>query len=86
MSSKKNLTKTNKISGRNGHKQPKDRDIKNLTTAVSGVSLKYADRPGPVILDLETTAEREKRLAKRKTLTLKAFQQAYEDHKTRRAA
>ena len=34
---------------------------------------------GPIVLD-ETEEEREKRLAKRRALTLKAFQIAYDNH------
>ena len=42
--------------------------------------------PGPVLLEGETEEEREKRLAKRRALTLKVFHTAYESHQRRKAS
>ena len=43
-------------------------------------SRSVSDPPRPYRLNRESADEREKRLAKRKALTLKVFQQAYEDY------
>ena len=45
-----------------------------------------AKPPRPIRLPGETEEERAKRLAKRRALTIKAFQMAYEDHQQRKAA
>ena len=44
------------------------------------------DERGPARLEGETEEDREKRLAKRKALTLKVFQTAYESHRRRKAS
>jgi len=45
-----------------------------------------ATHPHPVRLNPESEEEREKRLAKRKALTLRIFQSAYENHHKRKAS
>ena len=42
--------------------------------------------PRPIRLPGETEEEQAERLAKRRALTIKAFQMAYEDHQQRKAA
>jgi hypothetical protein len=57
-------------------------------TFVSTVDATRNDKPapGPTRLEGETEADLEKRLAKRKALTLKVFQTAYESHRRRKAS
>lgn len=65
----------------NGHATDKAR-----TTAVvfaDEIRIVASDRPGPYRINPETEEQREKRLAKRKALTLKAFQGAYQARKKR---
>jgi hypothetical protein len=68
--------KTRSRNSQNGgsSKSPK----RNLKRARSSAD-KFIDTPHPIALD-ETEEEREKRLAKRRALTLRAFQMAYDDH------
>ena len=56
-------------------------DIKVTTVAANGTR---QERPRHI--NSETKEEREKRLAKRKALTLRAFQMAYENHRRRQAS
>jgi hypothetical protein len=56
----------------------------NLALVFSNDTEIDADRgPQPYRINPETTEQRERRLAKRKALTLKAFQAAYKSHKPR---
>lgn len=43
----------------------------------------YENVPRPILLESESSEERERRLTARKALTIKAFQMAYEDHQQR---
>lgn len=45
-----------------------------------------SDSPRPYRLNPESAEQREKRLAKRKALTLKAFGIAYENHRAQKAS
>lgn len=50
------------------------------------INFTEATHPKPVRLNPESEEEREKRLAKRKALTLRIFQAAYENHHKRKAS
>ena len=45
------------------------------------IGFDFSDYPSPVYLNPETQEEREKRLAARKALTLRAFQTTYENRR-----
>ena len=45
------------------------------------IGFDFSDYPGPVYLNPESPAEREKRLSARKALTLRAFQTTYENRR-----
>lgn len=82
--SKNNLRKKNSAMSSNGKKKK--------TTRLSNTALVYTDRetimrdntPRPWRINPESDEEREKRLAKRKKLTLKAFQAAYENYQSQK--
>ncbi|GEM_PF-4404045 len=49
-------------------------------------TIKAGYEPRPRHLNPESPADRKKRLDKRKALTLKLFQETYEDHRQRKAS
>lgn len=88
MPSKKTSNKPSKAAASNGNKSPKASN-RNGTPA-SRADLAEAirtNRPTPyMLIEGETPEQREKRLARRKAMTIKAFQMAYEDHQARKAS
>lgn len=62
-----------------------DQSHSNGKNKAPQVEFEDSDRPTSPHLNLDSDEEREKRLAARKALTLKAFRIAYENHHRRKA-
>lgn len=94
MSSKKATKKgSKKVSGTTGRfisQRHRGNNNGSRLTAVDEdkieIDFTQATHPKPVRLNPESEEEREKRLAKRKALTLRIFQAAYENHHKRKAS
>ena len=85
--------KTAKPKAKNARRDPSRKNgagkLVSRRTACDAAALELvSDRqpPRPKHLNPETEEERKKRLAKRKAMTIKAFQMAYEDHRRRKAS
>ncbi|MFN0279159.1 MAG: hypothetical protein ACKVRN_11230 [Pyrinomonadaceae bacterium] len=72
---KNNIKKKTSGISKNGTKKKTSR-----LNGTASVSVCRHDIPGPVRIKGESDEQREKRLAKRKALTLKLLQAAYENH------
>ncbi len=83
MSSRKSK-KTDLEPKTNGHKLPRSNGA-NIALVLSD-DIGGLDTSRPYLLNPESSEERQKRLAKRKALTLRAFQKAYENHRARKVS
>lgn len=68
-----------KKTSQNGHTTARVPKIEVILA--EGIGIGSPKQPRPYRINPETKEQREKRLAKRKALTLKAFQGAYHTHK-----
>jgi len=84
--SKKNPRKAETKSNGNGTRSLDVRQDKNVASVFSDELTFDHSEPRPIHLNSETAEEREKRLAKRKTLTLRVFRSAYENHHQRKVS
>ncbi len=85
--SKKNPKKTVTKSNGNGNRSVDVSQDENVAVVFSdSLTFDQSNLPRPVRINPETAEEREKRLAKRKTLTLRVFRSAYENHHQRKVS
>ena len=83
ITSKKNLKKKPLVLSTNGSTNKTTRSKpENMKLILStGMTIGGGTRPRPYKINPESKEEREKRLAKRKALTLRIFHAAYENHR-----
>lgn len=87
MPAKKKSASATRVAARNGNRASQGGSAGNSALKVSDdAKTNRSNLARPFYIEGESPEEREKRLAKRKALTLKIFQMAYDAHNSRKAS